>query len=76
MADRHTKDVKSKTQKDSKDGHKTRPSGAETIIAGCPILLQTGPNIKVLAQVIIMYIYMYYQFYIEIEFRIILLFAC
>ena len=50
MADRHVKDSKLKTQKDSKDGHKTRPS-VEAVIAGCPILLQTGPNIKVLAQV-------------------------
>ena len=51
MADRHVKDSKSKIQKDGKDGHKTRPSGVEAVIGGCPILLQTGPNIKVLAQV-------------------------
>ena len=54
MADRHRDhDVskekgKEKEKEKEKDGLKSSVEGS---IGGCPVLIQTGPNVKVLAQV-------------------------
>ena len=61
MAERHRDSHASRTSKD-KEGPVTKGTkgAVEGTIGGCPVLIQTGPNIKVLAQVhFIMYLYMY-----------------
>ena len=50
MADRHRDHdlSKEKGKEKEKDGLKSSVEGS---IGGCPVLIQTGPNVKVLAQV-------------------------
>ena len=59
MADRHRDDITVKEKEKEKGLLKGTVAAT---VAGCPILIQTGPNVKVLAQVKISLIYVFIFF--------------